>query len=284
MKSRKAHNSSKLGGLMFALFRHILLFFLLAIPMAVTAQPNPITHTAYDSDGDFFQTKGQVTVNVPYTILGQIAADFPRYRDWGMHEINKNKNGKKFSIIFRDVVYLPGGRGGHGIFRIFFDLDWPWPFGAKNKRLDFAILQAVPNGRGGIKRLVIDIEEKGTLLKTFELDLWAIGDETTSSVKFKSKVKFNGLVDTFFSLSRFRENIEYRIVKVIQNLQREAEQTSASNARTRGNDTPIAVPTSVPSTGNEVVGNTSAEQTELKASDPAPSHKEHDPKTSESVE
>ena len=69
----------------------------------------------------------------------------------------------------QDVVYLSGARGGHGIFDLF-DLDCQ-PFGAKNKRLDFAIRQAVPNGRGGIKRLVIDIEEKGTLLKTFELDL-----------------------------------------------------------------------------------------------------------------
>ena len=48
--------------------------------MAVTAQPNPITHTVYDSDGDFFQTKGYATLSA-YTILGQIAADFPRYRD-----------------------------------------------------------------------------------------------------------------------------------------------------------------------------------------------------------
>lgn len=190
------------------------------------AKPKPSAETTYNSDGDFFQTKGHVTVSVPYEKLGNIAADFPKYRDWTMHDINKTKNGNKFSILFRDVVYRKGGRGRLGIFRIYFDLDWPWPFGAKNKRLDFAILEAEPNGAGGIKKLVIDLERKGALVKTFRLDMRATGSDSASRVDFESKVKFSGFVDTFFSLSRYRANIEYRLIKVIQNLQRHAEKAT----------------------------------------------------------
>ena len=194
------------------------------------AQTPPTSKTEYNAQGDFFHTTGKVNVSVPYTVVGKIAANFGKYRDWGLHEINKNKDGKSFSILFKDVVFRRGGRGGLGIFRIRFDLDWPWPLGAKNKELDFAILQADTNGAGGINRLVIDLERKGRLLKTFRLDLKATGTKERSQVTFESKVRFNTVVDTFFSLERFRENIEYRIVKVIQNLQRHAEETAAAGA------------------------------------------------------
>ena len=53
-----------------------------------------------------------------------------------------------------------------------------------------------------------------------------------SRVDFVAKVKFNGLVDTFFSLARFRQNIEYRVVKVILNLQKHAETRSKQEVNT----------------------------------------------------
>ena len=156
-------------------------------------------------------------------MVGQIAVQYAKYRNWILHEINKSESGNEFSIIFRDVKYLPGGRGGLGIFRVVFDLDWPWPFGAKGRQLDFAILKARSNGMGGIDRILFDLERKKGLLKTFSLDMnsKAVGEHST--VSFVGNVKFHSVVDTFFSLARYRENIEYRIVKAVHNLQHHAE-------------------------------------------------------------
>ena len=49
----------------------------------------------------------------------------------------------------------------------------------------------------------------------------AVGEQST--VSFVGNVKFHSVVDTFFSLARYRENIEYRIVKAVHNLQHHAE-------------------------------------------------------------
>ena len=196
----------------------------LCVPWFVfAAESEPNTTTIYDSEKDIFITSGSVEVQVPPAVLGPIAGDFSHYRDWALFEINEAKDGEAYSILFRDVKYRKGGRGGLGIFRVYFDLDWPWPFGAKGKRLDFAVLKARPSPTGGIDHLIIDLEERGTLLKTFELDMTAQSSPSGTLVTFRAKVKFNGFVDTFFSLARFRHNIEYRVVKVIANLQKHAE-------------------------------------------------------------
>ena len=189
----------------------VILLFLNVFGTATCVSAAPITHTTYNSNEDFFETKGHVVVDVKIELLSQIAGGFAAYRDWAMFEINQAKNGQDYSIIFRDVKYRSGGRGGLGVFRIYFDLDWPWPFGVKNKALDFAILTATPNEHGGISRLLIDLEKTGALLKTFRLDMTAKTTDQGSRVDFVAKVKFNGLVDTFFSLARFRQNIEYRV-------------------------------------------------------------------------
>ena len=209
--------------------RYFVIFLMIA-SLTVCAQATPVAKTIYDSDLDLFRTTGHVSVDVEIGTLGKIAGTFPAYRDWTMYEINEAKDGKKYSILFRDVKYQSGGRGKLGIFRVYFDLDWPWPFGAKGKQLDFAILKATPNGLGGINHLVIDLEEKGALLKTFRLDLVASKTTTGSRVDFKAEVKFSGFVDTFFSLERYRQNIEYRVVKVILNLQKHAEKNQKDKA------------------------------------------------------
>jgi hypothetical protein len=210
----------------------VIVIFLAVFGTTTMVNATPVTHTTYDSDRDFFKTTGHVVVNVKIDLLSQIAGGFGAYRDWAMYEINQAKNGQDYSIIFQDVKYRAGGRGGLGIFRIYFDLDWPWPFGTKNKELDFAILTATPNEHGGINRLVIDLEKTGALLKTFRLDIAAKAFDQGSRVDFVAKVKFNGLVDTFFSLARFRQNIEYRVVKVILNLQNHAETRSSQKVST----------------------------------------------------
>lgn len=209
-----------------------ILLILGVLSAGATVYAQPVTHTSYDSDKDFFKTTGHVVVNVKIDLLSQIAGGFSAYRHWAMFEINQAKNGQNYSIIFRDVKYRTGGRAGLGLFRIYFDLDWPWPFGAKDKELDFAILMATPNEHGGISHLVIGLEKTGTLVKTFRLDMTATSTDQGSRVDFVAKVKFNGFVDTFFSLARFRQNIEYRVVKVILNLQKHAETQSTHEVST----------------------------------------------------
>ena len=183
----------------------------------------PKAHTVYNDETDTFVTTGAINIAVPNRMVGEIAGKYAEYRNWILHEINKSESGNEFSIIFKDVKYLPGGRGGLGIFRVVFDLDWPWPFGAKGRQLDFAILKARSNGMGGIDRILFDLERKKGLLKTFSLDMnsKAVGEQST--VSFVGNVKFHSVVDTFFSLARYRENIEYRIVKAVHNLQHHAE-------------------------------------------------------------
>ena len=177
--------------------RYFVIFLMIA-SLTVCAQATPVAKTIYDSDLDLFRTTGHVSVDVEIGTLGKIAGTFPAYRDWTMYEINEAKDGKKYSILFRDVKYHSGGRGKLGIFRVYFDLDWPWPFGAKGKQLDFAILKATPNGLGGINHLVIDLEEKGALLKTLRLDLVQAKRPPITESTSKLRLSSAGLLTHFF--------------------------------------------------------------------------------------
>ena len=59
---------------------------------------------------------------------------------------------------------------------------------------------------------------KSAIIKKYDVSMTASGNATTSAVDFSAEVKLQGFIDTFFPLSVYRRNIEYRIVKVIANL------------------------------------------------------------------
>ena len=174
--------------------------------------------TVYNDDTDTFRTRGQVTLDVPLQSVTEVAGKLNEYRRWALREINTKANGKSFIIQLRDLSHTSGGPFGHGLFRLKYDVDLVWPFGSKNQHIDFAVLDVNPNPKGGLDRLTVALHGPNKIIKTFSLVLIAFGDEKRAVVDFEAQVQLTGFIDTFFPLSVYRRNIEYRIVKVIRNL------------------------------------------------------------------
>ncbi len=201
--------------------RLLILSLLIALP-AFAAKVK--TRTYYDDESEAYYTRGDVVLQVPMTDLARVAGALDAYRKWSLKGINgSKKDDRDFITQLRDVRHGGGGSKGLGVFDVHFDVDLVWPFGSKGNIVRFEITRLVQNPGGGIKSMHLGLYSKNIILKTFNLRLDADGDAKTSRVKFRSQVRFAGAIDTFFSLARYKKNIEWRIVKVIKNLKAHLE-------------------------------------------------------------
>ncbi len=197
---------------------------LIACFAAPAAAKEVNARTVYDDDEDVFITSGWVGLEVPLPVLARVAGDFATYGDWSLRGINRKASGKKFITLLNAVRFLPGGAGGRGAFDVHFDIDLVWPFGSTDNIIRFGIKQARTLPGGGVDRLEVTLHGENTLLDDFHLVLEATGDDKVSIVRFRSRVKVDGFFDTFFTLDTYRRNVEYRIVKVIENLKHHLDQ------------------------------------------------------------
>lgn len=194
---------------------------LLTGPAPAVAAEAVTTHTTYDDDREMFVTTGKVVLDVPFETVARVAGGFADYRRWALADINRRPGGKAFITRFHDVRHHPGGAAGRGAFDLVYDVDLVWPFGSEGDIIRFAVreVRPVPGVPGAVQRLAVELGGDSALIETFELVLWAEGDATGSTVRFKSETRFVGIVDTFFPMSVYRKNVEWRIGKVISNLQ-----------------------------------------------------------------
>ncbi len=195
------------------------------LPAASLAAETVVTRTTYDDDREMFVTTGEVVLAVPFETVTRVAGAFAAYGRWALVDINRRPGGKAFITQFHDVRYLPGGAGGRGAFDLVYDVDLVWPFGSENDVIRFAVTDTRPVSGvpGAVERLAVELGGDSALIETFELVLWATGDGAGSTVRFKSETRFVGIVDTFFPMSVYRKNVEWRIGKVIANLQAHVE-------------------------------------------------------------
>ncbi len=98
-----------------------------------------------------------------------------------------------------------------------------WPFGSTDNIVEFAVQEAVAADGGGIRELLVMLHGDNTVINEFQVRLVADGDASGSRVRLRSRVRFADFFDAFLTMARYRRNIEWRIVKVIQNLKRYVE-------------------------------------------------------------
>jgi len=177
------------------------------------------TRTVYDDDREAFITSGKVELDVPFETVSRVAAAFGRYGHWSLRDINRKPGGKSFITQLHQLHYRPGG-SARGAFDLVYDVDLVWPFGSEGDILRFAVREVKPAAgvSDGIERIAVELGGDSAIIEAFDLVLEASGDSERSVVRFRSETRFVGIVDTFFTLSVYRRNIEWRIAKVIRNL------------------------------------------------------------------
>jgi len=198
-------------------FAILILIVTLTFPGLGSGTP-PRVNTVYESERDVFITVGRVDMPCGLGPLTTLAARFGEYRNWSLRGINEKASGKAFIIKLLDVVHRPGTPGRLGHFAITFDVDLSWPFRERGSTIKFGVNNVRRYKEDGIDRMSVRLFGVNRIIKRFELDLAAEGDDTNSSLQFKAIVKLHPVVDAVFPLSVYRKNIEYRIAKVVLNL------------------------------------------------------------------
>lgn len=195
----------------------------LLLTTAAFAADGVTTRTHYDDDDDAFVTTGRVVLDVPFATVTRVAAAYDRYRDWALVDINQKPDGDDFITQLRDVRYLAGGAAGRGAFDLTYDVDLVWPFGSEGDILRFAVKRERRHPAGGVDQLAVELGGESGLIEQFDLVLTARPHPKGAVVDFESRTRFVGIVDTFFPLSVYRKNVEWRIGKVIGNLKKHVE-------------------------------------------------------------
>ena len=187
-------------------------------------------NTSYETKRDVFITIGHVTMPCGLEPLTELAARFESYRDWALRGINKKASGKAFIIKLLDVAHRPGTPGPQGHFAITFDVDLSWPFRERGSTIKFGVDRVRRYKQNGIDRMSVSLFGVNRLIKRFELELAADGDQVSSRLAFKAVVKLHPVVDTFFPIGVYRKNIEYRIAKVVLNLRDQLARTMTKDS------------------------------------------------------
>jgi len=158
-----------------------------------------------------------VALDVPYSTLTRVAGEYSKYRVWALEGINGNGE-RDFITLLRDVRFQFRPRSTVGFFVLRFDVDLVWPFGSQGNQIRFAVRGATPSEGGGVRDLHLGLLGENIMIDDFDVRLVAEPAGAGSVVRFRSRVRFDGFFDTFLSMSRYKRNVEWRIVKVIKNL------------------------------------------------------------------
>lgn len=178
--------------------------------------------TQFDKKIDAYVTTGEVLSPIPVSHLATIANNFSNYNNWALKGINGGEgNPHKFLLQIREMTYIQ--REPWGRFQVNYDIDLLWPLGRKGNLITFDIVDATYKEKM-IKSLTIDLQEKSLFINTFRLHLEMDTQQKQSRIRFHSTVKLASLIQLFFNLNNYKRNIEWRIIKVIKNLQAEADQ------------------------------------------------------------
>lgn len=175
------------------------------------------TTTYYDKDTDAYITTGTAKINGSIARLGMATSEYDKYRVWSLEGINGGaSNPRRFISLIRDIQYRKAE--GKQYFDVTYDVDLIWPFGSTGNQLPFEITGEVWDGEL-LQRMVASLAADSFFIDRFDLSLELIEVAGSSAVKFVCQMKLSPIVDAFFSLEKYRKNIEWRILRVIGNLQ-----------------------------------------------------------------
>lgn len=191
--------------------------FALLTVMPTWASESLETSTFYDKQRDLYVTAGTALIDGTLAQLGYAAGDYSKYRDWSLAGINGDAdNPRRFISLVQDIRYRRGDSKQY--FDITYDIDLIWPFGSKGNQLPFEISGEEWDGKE-LRRMVASLAGDSFFIDRFDLSLELIKVSGSSAVKFVCEMKLAPIIDAFFSLEKYRKNIEWRVLKVIRNLQ-----------------------------------------------------------------
>ena len=183
------------------------------------------THVSstFNDEREDYTTEGYATVDAPLSITGQIAENFDEYRNWSLEGINGDpENSRKFISLIKDIVYSKDYESG--VFTVKYDVDLIFPFNRTDESLKFTISDIKRTAQGNLYSFQIDLNDDSMVINKFHILITLRETPAGQSViSFSSTFQLASIFAIFFSLKRYRQNVEWRILRIIENMNHFAE-------------------------------------------------------------
>jgi hypothetical protein len=186
----------------------------LILPFAVlsgfAAFPSVVASTTME--GGVYVTEGWVDSQALKSGNWKAIYDFPSYQSWALKGLDgKDPVSSQYIGIFSDIAYTRTDTMTLG-----FDLNLPWPLGSKGHMTDFNVKRIKTEGRD---KVVFSLIKPNLATKSVRMELFPEEISGKGQMRFKLAIKFTWLLNPFFSLSDYKDSVEWRIVRVVSNFE-----------------------------------------------------------------
>lgn len=170
-------------------------------------------HTDYTED-NFYRTRGVFVTGKPFSIVGEVMTDFSAYNTWAFRGLDGKEPGtENFIGILKNTIYY----AEKDIIELIYDVRLPWPMGSMDNVAAFSIENMENTGN----RLSFDLvmRDKSLALKNASLEVDVFTSEGGCRIESTAMIRFSFLLNLFFSLPGYRKSIEWRVVRIISNME-----------------------------------------------------------------
>lgn len=186
----------------------IILCLLTAASLAVAI---PVSTT---KSSNRYNTEGAVYFQVPYSNVHRVLTDYSNYNAWLLNGLNgKDDVSKNFLLIMKEITYTTNGRA----FILTYDINFIWPFGSTGNQLTLGIDASNTVGKAHTLRLfpLAPISFIDDVVITI---LISNDNARGTAADFAVTILIAPILDFFFSMDLYKRNIEWRVLRIVENL------------------------------------------------------------------
>lgn len=162
----------------------------------------------------YYRTIGTMETEKPFDTVKDILTDFSSYNRWATRGLDGKEPGtENFVGLLKDTAYDQN----KNIFDIIYDVRLPWPLGSYDNKASFTVDDVYAGGDA--VSFVLNLTNNSALLKDASLSVCVYPDGEGCRVESTALVRFTFLLNMFFSLPSYRKTIEWRIMRVMANME-----------------------------------------------------------------
>ena len=192
-----------------------------AIPLFSDTQPE----TVYTED-KYYITSGTLTLNCPIETASEILLDLEHYRNWVFLGLGKDEPKEEWRIAYlQDAIYNREEAVMYVIFGI--HLFQASTRNSSGNSLGFKT-EIIKNPDGTLSKVVFSLNEKNPYLREADYGFELTAAEDKTLIYYFGIVKLAPFINFFFNLKIYKSNIEWYAVRLVKNLEIEADRVQGN--------------------------------------------------------
>ena len=166
------------------------------------------------TENKHYRTIGIIDTSADFEVVGEVLTDFESYRKWAVRGLDGREPGSEDLIgLLTDTMYTDE----LDELTIMYDVRLPWPLGSEGNRAEFTVTDLSRNPTSVSFDLVM--KKTSALLKDASLQVNIYPEAEGCRIEATALVRFTFLLNLFFDLPGYKKTIEWRIVRVMTNME-----------------------------------------------------------------